>query len=94
MKSEKSVASVGEFELIRSCFSPLGETKQEGVTVGLGDDGAVLDVPRTQELVISTDTLVEGIHFSSDDDPFILGRKALRVNLSDLAAMGALPRWY
>ena len=94
MKQDKSIASVGEFELIQSCFSPLSKGGMDGVTVGLGDDGAVLVVPRTQELVISTDTLVEGIHFSSDDDPYLLGRKALRVNLSDLAAMGALPRWY
>ena len=94
MKEEKTVASVGEFELIKSCFAPLYEKPVKGVTVGIGDDGAVLAVPRTQELVVSTDTLVEGIHFSSDDDPFLLARKALRVNLSDLAAMGAYPRWY
>ncbi|MBF0455626.1 MAG: thiamine-phosphate kinase [Magnetococcales bacterium] len=94
MKEEKTISSVGEFELIRSCFSSSVPSDVTGITVGLGDDGAVLDVPRTQELVVSTDTLVEGIHFSSDDDPYLLGRKALRVNLSDLAAMGAQPRWY
>jgi thiamine-monophosphate kinase len=94
MQREKSVASVGEFELIQTCFLPLCEAGADGVRVALGDDGAVVDLPRTQELVVTTDTLVEGIHFSSNDDPYLLGQKALRVNLSDLAAMGALPRWY
>lgn len=94
MTTEKNVSSLGEFELIEACFSPLGTSGAEGVITGMGDDGAVLSVPRTQDLVVSTDTLVEGVHFRSDDDPYLLGRKALLVNLSDLAAMGALPRWY
>ncbi len=94
MKKEDTIASVGEFELIKSYFTPLSSSEIAGVTVGIGDDGAQLAVPEGQELVVSTDTLVEGIHFSKGDDPYLLGRKSLRVNLSDLAAMGALPCWY
>ncbi len=94
MKPEKSIAEVGEFELIQTCFSPLSKKYVAGIAVGIGDDGAVLDIPTNHELVVSSDTLVEGIHFSSNADPYLLGRKALRVNLSDLAAMGATPGWY
>lgn len=61
--------------------------------LGIGDDAAVLAVPSGQELVITTDTLSSGIHFSPGDPPESVGHKALAVNLSDLAAMGAQPRW-
>jgi thiamine-monophosphate kinase len=94
LKKEQTIASVGEFELIKNNFTHLSSSAIAGVTVGIGDDGAQLAVPEGQELVVSTDTLVEGIHFSKGDDPYLLGRKSLRVNLSDLAAMGALPTWY
>lgn len=61
--------------------------------IGIGDDCAVLDVPRDQQLAVSTDTLVEGVHFLAGSDPQYLGHKVLAVNLSDLAAMGARPAW-
>ncbi|HSM68394.1 MAG TPA: thiamine-phosphate kinase, partial [Xanthomonadales bacterium] len=61
--------------------------------LGIGDDAAVLAVPSGQELVVTTDTLSSGIHFSPGDPPESVGHKALAVNLSDLAAMGAQPRW-
>jgi thiamine-monophosphate kinase len=62
--------------------------------VGIGDDGAVLDVPAHRDLVVCTDTLVEGVHFPGGTDPAAIGHKALAVNLSDLAAMGADPAWF
>lgn len=79
-----------EFELIRRFFAaqPINRTD---VAVGVGDDGAVITCPPGQQLVVTTDTLVEGVHFFPDSDPVALGHKALAVNLSDLAAMGAAP---
>ncbi|MHC8440854.1 MAG: thiamine-phosphate kinase [Candidatus Eutrophobiaceae bacterium] len=62
--------------------------------VGIGDDAAVLNVPPEMQLVASTDTLNAGIHFPEDTLPADIGYKALAVNLSDLAAMGAEPRWF
>lgn len=79
-----------EFDLIRRYFTrPTGHTK-----LGVGDDAALIDVTAGYELAVSTDMLVEGRHFFPDADPYALGRKALAVNLSDLAAMGATPRWF
>ncbi|EQD52559.1 thiamine-monophosphate kinase [mine drainage metagenome] len=60
----------------------------------MGDDGAVLRGPDDRELVIATDTIVSGIHFPPDFPPGAVGHRALAVNLSDLAAMGADPAWY
>ena len=80
-----------EFQLIDRYFCrPM---LSEGVKVGIGDDGAVLTSRSDQDLVVVTDTLVEGVHFFSDVPPADLGHKALAVNLSDLAAMGAEPDW-
>lgn len=64
-----------------------------GAVMGIGDDAALVTVPPQTELAISTDTLVCDIHFFADTDPYQLGYKALAVNLSDMAAMGAKPRW-
>jgi thiamine-monophosphate kinase len=61
--------------------------------LGVGDDAALLRVRRGMELAVSTDMLVGGRHFFRDADPRTLGHKALAVNLSDMAAMGAIPRW-
>ncbi|MCM2336531.1 MAG: thiamine-phosphate kinase [Pseudomonas sp.] len=63
------------------------------VVLGIGDDAAVLSVPRDRQLVVATDTLNAGVHFPDDTAPADLGWKALAVNLSDLAAMGAAPAW-
>jgi thiamine-monophosphate kinase len=86
------VARLGEFELIarlrERCASPRAD-----VRVGIGDDGAVLRVPRGQQLVVAMDTLVEGVHFPRATAPSDIAWKALAVNLSDLAAMGATPAW-
>jgi thiamine-monophosphate kinase len=78
-----------EFELIRRYFTR--EVKR--AKLGVGDDCALLAVPQGQELVVSTDMLVSGVHFLADTRADWLGHKALAVNLSDLAAMGATPRW-
>ena len=66
---------------------------REDVRLGIGDDAAVLMVPAGQALAVSTDTLVSGIHFPKNTAPFDVGWKSLAVNLSDLAAMGAMPAW-
>ena len=86
----------GEFELIDRYFRPL--TRPAGlarpdVVLGIGDDGALLTVPPGQQLVAALDTLVSGAHFLPDCDPKVIGHRALAVNLSDLAAMGAMPAW-
>ncbi len=65
-----------------------------GCSVGIGDDAAILDIPSGHELVVCTDTLVEGIHFPRDTHPEAIGHKSLAVNLSDLAAMGAQPTFF
>ena len=61
--------------------------------LGVGDDGALIATTPGQELVVSTDMLVEGTHFLADTGAEDLGLKTLAVNVSDMAAMGALPRW-
>lgn len=82
----------GEFDLIARYFDRFKSVRRD-VQLGIGDDCALLAVPEKQLLAISTDTLVSGIHFLADIDPADLGYKALAVNLSDLAAMGADPAW-
>lgn len=84
--------AVMEFELIERYFTNGGSDRAD-VILGVGDDAAILAPPHDRELVVSTDTLVAGVHFFADVDPFSLGHKALAVNLSDLAAMGARPAW-
>ena len=79
----------GEFEAIARWLAPLA-AKAPGA-LGLVDDAAVL-LPRPgQELVLTLDTMVSGVHFLADDPPDLVARKLVRVNLSDLAAMGAEP---
>lgn len=83
----------GEFELIERYFRT-GFPSREDVVVGIGDDAAVLAPPPAgRQLVVAVDTLVEGVHFPPDFDAADLGYRALAVNLSDLAAMGAEPAW-
>lgn len=82
---------MGEFELIRRYFQR--PASRADVVLGSGDDCALLAVPADELLAVSTDTLVSGVHFFADVDPRALGHKALAVNLSDLAAMGATARW-
>ncbi|UZE23147.1 thiamine-phosphate kinase [Pseudomonas sp. B21-056] len=83
---------MGEFELIRSYFAaaPCAQGG-DGVALGIGDDCALLTVPLGEQLAVSTDTLVAGVHFPDPCDPFLLGQRSLAVAVSDLAAMGATP---
>ena len=79
----------GEFDLIRQYFTH----RTRHTLLGVGDDAALIRVRRGHVLAISADMLVEGTHFFAGADPEALGHKTLAVNLSDLAAMGATPRW-
>jgi thiamine-monophosphate kinase len=84
---------VTEFELIHRYFSRKGQPRSD-IALGIGDDAALLNPPAEQQLVIAIDTLVQGIHFPTNTLPYYIGWKALAVNLSDLAAMGAEPAWF
>lgn len=79
----------GEFDLIARYFTHAAP----GAVLGVGDDCALVRVARGCELAVTADMLVAGTHFFRDAAPRALGHKALAVNLSDLAAMGATPRW-
>ena len=78
-----------EFDLIRRYFT----RPAKHAVLGVGDDAALLRAGPGMELAVSTDMLVAGTHFFADADPRRLGHKSLAVNLSDMAAMGARPRW-
>ncbi|MBT8086277.1 MAG: thiamine-phosphate kinase [Woeseia sp.] len=80
-----------EFELIEHYFHRAGGA---GVAVGIGDDGAVLDLPAERQLVAVADTLVAGVHYPDELTPADIGFRAVAVNLSDIAAMGATPAWF
>lgn len=81
-----------EFRLIDRIRERTAQGRDD-VRLGIGDDAALLAVPEGQELAVAIDTMVEGVHFLRDTAPADLGWKALAVNLSDLAAMGATPAW-
>jgi len=88
MPKRRSAAESGEDRLIARYFKPLA--RHPGA-LGLGDDAAVLAPPNGHELVLTADAIVGGVHFFLDDPADSIARKALRVNLSDLAAKGAKP---
>ena len=83
---------MSEFDLIQTYFSHLTSARSD-VSLGIGDDAALVRVPPGQQLAVSVDTLVSGVHFLPSVSPRDLGHKALAVNLSDMAAMGAEPAW-
>lgn len=83
-----------EFDLIRRIQETIDVPAGRACALGIGDDAAVLDIPTGRQLVVCTDTLVEGVHFPENTDPHAIGYKSLAVNLSDLAAMGAEPGWF
>ena len=85
--------SSSEFEIIRRYFTDQQSSRAD-VSLGIGDDAALLRPPEGQSLAVSTDTLVSGVHFPIDTTPEAIGHKALAVNLSDMAAMGAEPAWF
>ncbi|HWJ34342.1 MAG TPA: thiamine-phosphate kinase [Steroidobacteraceae bacterium] len=86
---------LGEFELIDRFFSrsKSADNKRSDVILGVGDDAALLRLPLGTDLVAAVDTIVAGRHFPLDSDPRSIGHRALAVNLSDMAAMGATPAW-
>lgn len=81
-----------EFGLIDRFFKRQ-RVRRDDVPLGIGDDAAVVRPPAGRELVVTTDVLVNGVHFPEDTQPEAVGHKALAVNLSDVAAMGAEPAW-
>jgi thiamine-monophosphate kinase len=81
-----------ETSLIERYFRAAGAQRSD-VTLGIGDDAAILSVPAGSALVATTDTLVAGVHFPHGSPAASIGHRALAVNLSDLAAMGARPAW-
>lgn len=89
-----------EFELIQQFFQReqadllLEEKAQASVVLGIGDDCALLQVPANKQLAVTVDTLVADVHFPADAKPDDIAERALRTNLSDLAAMGAEPLWF
>jgi thiamine-monophosphate kinase len=91
---------MNEFQLIQHYFQHqqadllLTEKAQASVVLGIGDDCALLNVPAQNHLAISVDTLVADVHFPADAAPSDIAERALRTNLSDLAAMGAEPLWF
>ncbi|MEO9054422.1 MAG: thiamine-phosphate kinase [Steroidobacteraceae bacterium] len=85
---------LGEFELIRRFFMRSDPARRDPrVLLGIGDDAALLEVPRGADLAAAVDTIVAGRHFPEGADARSIGHRALAVNLSDMAAMGAMPAW-
>jgi thiamine-monophosphate kinase len=84
--------AISETQLIQRFFSDLGAARSD-VLLGIGDDAAVLRLGAGEDLVLTTDALVEGVHFLPGAPAHSLGHRALAVNLSDIAAMGAAPAW-
>lgn len=83
---------MNEFELIQRFFA-VQPVRREDVRLGIGDDAALLDVPSGMQLAATIDSLVAGVHFPASLSAEDIGYRALAVNLSDLAAMGAKPAW-
>jgi len=84
--------ALSESVLIERFFRACGAQRAD-VTLGIGDDAALLSFGAGNDLVAKTDTLVEGVHFPPQSPPASIGHRSLAVNLSDLAAMGARPSW-
>lgn len=87
MQMKLMVKRPDEFSLIERYFAPLSDTG----AFGLKDDAALLGIPSGKSLVVTNDAIAEGIHFLTGTDPHLIAQKAIRTNLSDLAAKGAKP---
>ena len=81
--------ALSEFGLIQRFFTQ--SLKNTANQLGIGDDCALMEIPEGHQLAVTTDTMVENVHFFKEADPYCLGHKLLAVNLSDLASMGAKP---
>ena len=88
------MSSTGEFDLIRRYFQRPQLQSAVPMALGPGDDCALLDVPSKQQLAVSADSLVAGVHFLPDMPAKRIAQRCLAANLSDLAAMGAKPAWF
>ncbi|MDP8162036.1 thiamine-phosphate kinase [Pasteurella skyensis] len=82
---------MNEFDVIKQYFTR--QKAEQSAVLAIGDDCAVIELEPQQQLAITTDTLVAGTHFLPDISPYDLAYKSVAVNLSDLAAMGAMPKW-
>jgi thiamine-monophosphate kinase len=83
---------LAEFSLIERYCQDIG-TSHSLTQIGVGDDAAVIRIPLGKELVVSVDSMVESVHFFANTDPKLIAHKLVAVNLSDMAAMGAQPKW-
>jgi len=83
------ISEVGEFGLIE-IIKNMASHRLNG---GIGDDCAIIDIGKDKELLVTTDTLTEGVHFFKNTDAYSLGRKSIAVSVSDIAAMAAMPKW-
>jgi thiamine-monophosphate kinase len=90
--SQSKDQSNNEFSLINRYFKKL--TAQQDVVVGIGDDAAILEPTQGHQLILATDTLVASVHFPDEANAFQVATRSLCVNLSDMAAMGATPKWF
>ena len=90
--SQSKDQSNNEFSLINRYFKKL--TAQLDVVVGIGDDAAILEPTQGHQLILATDTLVASVHFPDEANAFQVATRSLCVNLSDMAAMGATPKWF
>ncbi len=91
-KRDKSIKDIGEFELINWIRERAKKSKD--ILVGIGDDVAEVSLPYGQNLIVTTDCIQEGVHFNTEfAPPEIIGRKFIRVNISDIAASGGRARW-
>src|SRR5688572_18463922 len=85
---------LSEYDIITRFFQQAGlcaDASHSNIPLGIGDDCALLSVPPGYQMAVSMDVLVERVHFPLNADPLLLAQRALAVNLSDLAAMGASP---
>jgi len=89
---DKNKMATGEFDLIGQYFTHKSVSRDD-VIAGIGDDCAILSVPTGKQLVVTTDTMVRGIHFLPDANPADVAHKLVAVNISDIAAMGGQPAW-
>lgn len=85
--------SLSEFAIIKEFFNRY-QVNTELVPVGIGDDAAVINTSSDEQLLIAVDTLNIGVHFPEQTSAYDIGYKALAVNLSDIAAMGGVPKWF